>query len=255
MFGGSTILCWKKTFGVGHKLHYYLAVNAGRTIIRESELWSGMVTLFTIITTVFASWLCIALVLPTRSPRVSPAGLVLYNMWRVPRFYPWSDLSQFTLWQRYRNAAGWGSISTRLTLNPLAESRQATERLELGEVMVPDSQLHSLLNKCRDEALAAQTAQEPAFKKSRFISMTDLPRPDRIEDYGLIGNLHTAALVHRNGSIDWLCLPRFDSGPCFARLLGQQQNGHWQIAPITTPKQITRRLRGRDLDPDYPVRD
>ncbi|WP_326735452.1 glycoside hydrolase family 15 protein [Streptomyces sp. NBC_01022] len=53
----------------------------------------------------------------------------------------------------------------------------------------------------------------------------------RIEDYALIGDLQTAALVGRNGSVDWLCLPRFDSGACFAALLGDEDNGHWTIAP------------------------
>ncbi|WP_455360970.1 glycoside hydrolase family 15 protein [Streptomyces sp. SYSU K21746] len=53
----------------------------------------------------------------------------------------------------------------------------------------------------------------------------------RIEDYALIGDLQTAALVGRDGSIDWLCLPRFDSAACFAALLGDQENGHWRIAP------------------------
>ncbi|WOI59981.1 glycoside hydrolase family 15 protein [Streptomyces fradiae] len=53
----------------------------------------------------------------------------------------------------------------------------------------------------------------------------------RIEDYALIGDLQTAALVGRDGSIDWLCLPRFDSGACFAALLGDENNGHWRIAP------------------------
>ncbi|MET9920375.1 glycoside hydrolase family 15 protein [Streptomyces sp. NPDC006435] len=52
-----------------------------------------------------------------------------------------------------------------------------------------------------------------------------------IEDYALIGDLQTAALVGRNGSVDWLCLPRFDSGACFAALLGDEENGHWRIAP------------------------
>ncbi|MFJ3707831.1 glycoside hydrolase family 15 protein [Streptomyces sp. NBC_01387] len=52
-----------------------------------------------------------------------------------------------------------------------------------------------------------------------------------IEDYALIGDLQTAALVGRDGSIDWLCLPRFDSGACFASLLGDDENGHWRIAP------------------------
>ncbi|GHA81503.1 glycoside hydrolase family 15 protein [Streptomyces termitum] len=53
----------------------------------------------------------------------------------------------------------------------------------------------------------------------------------RIDDYALIGDLQTAALVGRDGSIDWLCLPRFDSAACFAALLGDEENGHWRIAP------------------------
>jgi GH15 family glucan-1,4-alpha-glucosidase len=52
-----------------------------------------------------------------------------------------------------------------------------------------------------------------------------------IEDYALIGDCETAALVARNGSIDWLCYPRFDSPACFAALLGTEENGRWQIAP------------------------
>jgi GH15 family glucan-1,4-alpha-glucosidase len=59
-----------------------------------------------------------------------------------------------------------------------------------------------------------------------------------LEDYGLIGDLQTAALVSREGSIDWLCLPRFDSGAVFASLLGDAENGHWTLRPageFTTP--------------------
>jgi len=55
--------------------------------------------------------------------------------------------------------------------------------------------------------------------------------PCAIEDYALIGNCETAALVGKDGSIDWLCLPRFDSGACFAAILGSAENGRWQITP------------------------
>ena len=54
-----------------------------------------------------------------------------------------------------------------------------------------------------------------------------------IEDYALIGDRHTAALVGKNGSIDWLCLPRFDSPACFAALLGDESHGFWQLSPTT----------------------
>jgi GH15 family glucan-1,4-alpha-glucosidase len=65
----------------------------------------------------------------------------------------------------------------------------------------------------------------------------------RIEDYGLIGDLGTAALVGRNGSIDWLCLPRFDSGACFAALLGDETHGRWLIAPAGDVTRTERRYR------------
>ena len=53
----------------------------------------------------------------------------------------------------------------------------------------------------------------------------------RIEDYALISDRLSAALVGRDGSIDWLCFPRFDSDACFAALLGDEENGHWRLAP------------------------
>src|SRR5262249_36640271 len=68
----------------------------------------------------------------------------------------------------------------------------------------------------------------------------DHPSP-RIEDYALLSNLHTAALVSREGSVDWFCLPRFDSAACFAALLGGPEHGRWLIAPSDEPTSITRR--------------
>jgi GH15 family glucan-1,4-alpha-glucosidase len=53
----------------------------------------------------------------------------------------------------------------------------------------------------------------------------------RLEDYALLGDCHTVAVVSREGSIDWLCLPRFDSGACFAALLWKVEHGGWQLAP------------------------
>src|SRR6202012_1387696 len=61
-----------------------------------------------------------------------------------------------------------------------------------------------------------------------------------IEDYALIGDCRTSALVGRNGSIDWLCWPRFDSGACFAALLGTPEHGRWLLAPADPNARATR---------------
>ena len=75
----------------------------------------------------------------------------------------------------------------------------------------------------------------------------------RIEDYGLIGDCQTAALVGTNGSIDWLCVPSFDSPACFAALVGSSKNGRWQIAPAEPARSVRRRYRGDSLvlETDY----
>ncbi len=69
----------------------------------------------------------------------------------------------------------------------------------------------------------------------------------RIEHYGIIGDTHTAALVSNTGSIDWLCLPRFDSAACFAALLGDERNGRWLITPAGEVTSVHRSYQGDSL--------
>ncbi|MCU4186682.1 glycoside hydrolase family 15 protein [Acidiferrimicrobium sp. IK] len=68
-----------------------------------------------------------------------------------------------------------------------------------------------------------------------------------LEDYALIGDTHTAALVGRDGSVDWLCVPRFDSGSCFAKLLGSDDHGRWLLAPDGEVVATSRAYRGRTM--------
>jgi GH15 family glucan-1,4-alpha-glucosidase len=81
--------------------------------------------------------------------------------------------------------------------------------------------------------------------------------PSRIEDYAIIGDCHTAALVARDGSIDWLCFPRFDSGACFAALLGNEEHGRWLITPKSEIRNIRRHYREGTLvlETDYETAD
>jgi GH15 family glucan-1,4-alpha-glucosidase len=69
----------------------------------------------------------------------------------------------------------------------------------------------------------------------------------RIEDYGFLSDTQTAALVSRDGCVDWLCFPRFDSGACFASLLGGAEHGHWRFLPREKVRKTSRRYRGNTL--------
>src|ERR1043166_5052203 len=69
----------------------------------------------------------------------------------------------------------------------------------------------------------------------------------KIEDYAFLSDTQTGALVSRDGSVDWLCLPRFDSPACFAALLGDRKNGRWIFAPKAEVKATRRRYRGDTL--------
>src|SRR5919106_3949414 len=79
----------------------------------------------------------------------------------------------------------------------------------------------------------------------------------RIEDYGVVGDTHTAALIGRDGSVDWLCFPRFDSAACFAALLGDEHHGRWLLAPAGGVRRVSRRYRpgGLVLETDFETED
>jgi GH15 family glucan-1,4-alpha-glucosidase len=87
----------------------------------------------------------------------------------------------------------------------------------------------------------AHDPDDPSSERTDRVTASS--KPAAIEDYALIGDCHTAALVSKDGSIDWLCWPRFDSPACFAALLGSPDNGRWRIAPAETPVKVTRRYR------------
>src|SRR5437016_13908693 len=69
----------------------------------------------------------------------------------------------------------------------------------------------------------------------------------KIEDYAFLSDTQTGALVSRDGCVDWLCFPRFDSGACFASLLGEKENGHWRFFPEEKVETTSRGYRGETL--------
>ena len=91
---------------------------------------------------------------------------------------------------------------------------------------------------------SANVVHEDSTQRLSASSLRDEdPMALRIEDYAIIGDCKTAALVGSDGSIDWLCWPRFDSAACFAALLGTSENGRWLIAPTLAPLAVKRRYR------------
>jgi GH15 family glucan-1,4-alpha-glucosidase len=92
---------------------------------------------------------------------------------------------------------------------------------------------------------ASLLATVQKFSTRRAMSETDAStRPARIEDYAFISDTQSGALISRHGCVDWLCLPRFDSGACFAALLGEKKNGSWSFTPADEIQKRERRYRG-----------
>ncbi|APU17838.1 glycoside hydrolase family 15 protein [Actinoalloteichus fjordicus] len=84
---------------------------------------------------------------------------------------------------------------------------------------------------------------EPHIPSSEVPPASGAGLPGLIEDYAMLSDLRTAALVGKDGSIDWLCVPRFDSSSCFSRLLGDDRAGHWRITPVEEVIEVRRRYR------------
>jgi GH15 family glucan-1,4-alpha-glucosidase len=93
------------------------------------------------------------------------------------------------------------------------------------------------------EDIVTQSLRDLDMPQPRCRSTVTFDLPLAIEDYALIGDCTTAALVGRNGSIDWVCWPRFDGNACFAALLGTSEHGRWRICPADPAPRVTRAYR------------
>jgi len=123
----------------------------------------------------------------------------------------------------------------------LADAEHKIDK-DRSEIVAPEFAATSLVTR---GVLIPREAPAIAFEwnHSGVLRIGASPMGLKIEDYALIGDCKTAALVGRNGSIDWLCWPRLDSPACFAALLGTRDHGYWLIAPKDQPCRMTRCYR------------